>query len=294
MRTWPLLLAALLLFAGCVSDDEVNQSSDPGEAKEPTGDLAVQVTDASSTPIPGATIRVTSEGGNRSSTTSAQGQASFDALPRGNATVLAQAPDHETRERSVLISPGEVTVLKVTLEPVRNAPTIRTYEFNGFFECSATYLIVTGDCLATARAVTNETGAPLSMNATNHRFVFHFPVHPGWESIDIEQRWDDGAFTAGSMMRVNLEPTTAGEEGHSPHYARAEGSSPLSVTLVPNETHATASDPELSLAPEGAELRTRTFHLGVEETQDPAGTGFLGLGAAVQQPFTVHIEVTYA
>lgn len=283
-----------LLAAGCIGaeppdavDNATNQTR-PGQAP---GDLDIRVTDASMQPVPDATV-TTDEG--HEGRTGPQGQAILTELPPGPVTLHVDANGYEPLQRTAHVTPGTTTETTVILQGTTHA-TVQRFELNGFFECSATYLIITGDCLAPARAIQQELGLGPEVNASNHRFVLPFQIHDGWTTIHVTQTWDDAALTAGAMMRVNLEPTDPStREGHSPHYARAEGISPLEMTLEAGETHTTASDEEPRIPLEGAQLRTRTFHLGLEGTHNPAGTNFLGLGAAIQQPFTVLVEVTYA
>jgi cytochrome c biogenesis protein CcdA len=96
------------------------------------------------------------------------------------------------------------------------------------------------------------------------------------------------------MMRVNLEPYAVnGTEAHSDRYARAEGGSPIVLEVWPGTLSASASSEQMVPPEEGGLFRSRSFHLGLAETHNLAGTAFLGTGAAVQQNFTVLVEVHY-
>ncbi len=294
------ILPALIVLAvaGCIgagppASDDADTAMRPGASEDEAGTLLIEVTDAGLDPIEGATVEATANQTQREAQTGSDGQVRWEAVPAGSLNVRVSADGHHAQQRNVTVPAGDTASASFALETATTGPWTQSFEFNGFFECSATYLIITGDCLAPARAATQQAGLGPDVNATNHRFTFPFEIQEGWETLRIEQTWEDGELTAGSMMRVNLEPVEAGTEGHSPHFARTEGSSPLSMTLEAGQTHGTASDASLNV-PEGpVDLRTRTFHLGIEETHQPAGTSFLGAGAAVQQPFTVLVEVTY-
>lgn len=289
-----LLLALVpLLAAGCIAADpaEVGDNADdqaqPGQA---VGDLLIRVTDASMQPVPDATV-TTEEG--HETRTEPDGQTVLTELPAGPLTLHVDANGYQPLQRTTHVAAGTTTETTVLLQETSKA-TVQRFELNGFFECSATYLIITGDCFAPARALADELGEGPQINASNHRFTFPFQAHEGWSTIRITQTWEDGTLTAGSMMRINLEPDDPDtREGHSPRLARAEGGSPLELILHAGQTHATASEDAPPPTAQPLDLRTRTFHLGLEETHRPAGTGYLGAGAAVQQPFTVLIEVTY-
>ncbi|MDX1611179.1 MAG: carboxypeptidase-like regulatory domain-containing protein [Candidatus Thermoplasmatota archaeon] len=294
------LLVLALLVSGCIGAS----SNAPGgsvETTKATGDaegpaLVIEVVDLSLAPLADADVTVAGDRVRMTATSDATGQATFWDLPPGELHVEAHAPGHLARALQVKL-PGSGTVHEtLTLPPLAADETYtETFEFQGFFECSATYLIVTGDCLTLVRAGAEQAGLEGENNATNERFTFPFVLHPGWTSLTLTQTWEEPVAGAGSMMRVNLEPLDANNtEGHGDRYARAEGTSPITLTVENDgEPAPTASQDELIVPEAGGLLRTRTFHLGLEETHDPAGTGFLGVGASFQQSFTVVIEVTY-
>lgn len=289
-----LLLALVpLLAAGCIAAEPADPGDNADDQPQPDqalGDLHVRVTDASTQPIHDATV-TTEEG--HETRTGPDGQAILTELPPGPVTLHVDANGYQPLQRTTHVAAGTTTETTLLLQETTKA-TVQRFELNGFFECSATYLIITGDCFAPARALTDELGGGPQINASNHRFTFPFQAHEGWSTIHITQTWEEGTLTAGSMMRINLEPDDPDtREGHSPRFARAEGGSSLELTLHAGETHATASEDAPTPTGQPLDLRTRTFHLGLEETHRPAGTGYLGAGAAVQQPFTVIIEVTY-
>jgi hypothetical protein len=290
-------LLALAATAGCLAlspeDGEPATRVAPAQAG-PTAGLVVTVTDPAVQPVAGANVTVEIPEGPANATAGPDGQARFDELDPGRAVVEADAPGHLARQTTVQLRAGEDATVRVTLPPSANTTVTERYVYEGRFECSATYLIVTGDCFAIARAAAEEAGQGDRLEPTTHRNVFDVPLHPGWTRANLTLDWDEPELTAGSMMRVNLEPVDPEDtEGHSQHYARAEGQAPVTVTVEPGANHPTASDGNLTPPEQGGTLRARVFHLGVEATHNPAGTELLGVGASVDQTFTLDVEVLY-
>lgn len=297
----PAALALAVLTAGCIGliepvaeDDPANATTvRPGDAGD-AARLVATVTDPSLSPIEAANVTVETIPGAKNARTDATGQARLEALEPGRAIVTVDAAEHRGRQLTVELPPGETLRRSIVLTPTPDdGAYVQRYEFEGFFECSASYLIVAGDCLTIVRAVSEQAGGP-SFNATNERFTFPFPVHEGWTRLDILQTWEDPTVGTGSMMRLNLEPRDPNRtEGHAPQYADVDGTSPIRLTLEPGQLHENATDEDMIVPEAGGWLRTRTFHLGLAETHNPAGTDFLGTGVALQQSFTVVVEVTY-
>lgn len=301
MRQIHLLASVLALAAltGCLGIAEGPGTATPepaasGEAAgEPEAVLVVEVTDPALVPIEGANLTLDTGEGPRQARTGADGTARLTELPEGPALLTVEAEDHRGRELRVDLDADQVHRRSVVLQPSPDGEAfVQRFEFEGFFECSASYMIVTGDCLAAPRAVSEQVGGP-GFNATNSRYTFPFQIHRGWETIEIEQTWDEPTVGTGSTMRLNLEPRNPDEtEGHSLQYAEADGTSPIELVVEKGKPHENASD-GMVVPEEGGWLRTRTFHLGLSETHNPAGTEFLGTGVALQQHFTVVVEVRY-
>lgn len=281
-----LLLAATLAMSGCIG------GSSSGEAVEPTAtgangaSLVVVVTDPAVRPVPDA--RVTVDGSNASATTGPDGTAAFQGLAAGAYTVHVAADGFHQAQRDVRVPSDGVARLDVTLAPIAvSTSRVQHHEFEGFFECTATALIVTGDCFAVVRAVAPEPAASV-FNVTNAEFTFDFPVPDDWTRIEVTQTWSEGAATTGDGMRVNLEPAEGLEEGHATRYAVVSGTSPLHMTVERGVQHPSADD-GATVPLDGGMLRTRTFHNGVGHNgSEPP---FLGAGLAFEQRFTVVVSV---
>lgn len=297
-----LLLAVGLLTAGCIGElgtgDAEPEANATGEHRPEVGgvDVVVTVLNLTRVPLAGATVTVATDQATLTDRTDELGTARLGPVDEGRAVIEARAPGHEARTVSVgLQGSGEIRQTLVLPPSQGNQTFVERYEFQGLFECSATYLIITGDCLAPAEYAADQTGLPYDKNATNDRYTFPFDLYDGWTRLEITQVWQDPVAGAGNMMRVNLEPVDGNNtEGHSPRYARAEGASPVHLVLENDgQPASTASDEAMILPEQGGTVRTRTFHLGFQELHDPGGTGFLGAGAAIEQAFTVYVNVTY-
>lgn len=294
MRALVALLLLAPLGAGCLGGEELGPTGSQPLIAAVGPSLVVEVVDVRRAPLAGADVTLATHLGTRTATTDATGAARFADLESGEAQVLVAAPDHVPRSLQVRLPETGELVESVVLLPVREPePYVLLYEFDGFFECSATALIITGDCFATVREIGREAGQDLGENATNERFVFPFPVEPGWSLIRIAQSWDEPAAGVGTAMRANLEPALGGSnERHNDRYARVDGASPLVLEVRPGEVHPNASDDSL-VPPEAGELQVRSFHLGLEEAHNAGELGFLGVGGALQQRFHVVVEVHY-
>lgn len=303
-RRGPLvvLLAISMLTVGCIgglgddTDERAGDNSTTHRVEADGVDLVVTVLNLTRSPLTGAEVTVATDQATLTDRTGELGTVRVGPLEEGRAVVEARTPGYQGRTVTLeLPDEGEVHETLV-LRPAQEATTfVQSHEFHGLFECSATYLIITGDCLAPVEFAANEAGLPYDENATNDRYTFPFDLGAGWTQLEIVQTWQDPVAGAGNMMRVNLEPIDSNNTGgHSPRYARAEGPSPVHLVLDNDGQPAeTASDDEMILPEEGGTVRTRTFHLGFQETHNPGGTEFLGTGAAIEQAFTVYVNVTY-
>lgn len=302
-----LLLVAALLAAGCTTGDA--PAPEPqAAALEPagaaanvtaTGSLAVLARMPDATLLPGVNVTV----GNESRLTDATGLARFEALPAGSHAIEARKEAHRTAQQSVEIVAGEETRVEIVLAAAGNDQHAHEngvsahrdhYRFEGHFDCSATYLIITGDCLVVVQNATATAGAPdPASGATTERHIIDFPLDLNWTTLVVEMEWQAGAPTpaTGEGMTLALEPAEAPADGHAAKYARAEGVSPLAVRLEAGVQHETATAEDMP-NPEGGEvIRARAFVMGAAHR--PAGTPFLGAGASAGQSFTLHVSIFY-
>lgn len=306
-----LLLAALVLLAGCVrpsdeppADDSVrpaaladalgaaNASSAPT-----TGRLVVLAVFSDRTPLPGVTIDV----GNQSAQTDAEGLARFDALAAGTYTLVATKTAHRAAQQTVEIAAGVDTRTEVVLaaeDGGQHAHAVGfeahqdTYVFEGHFDCTAIYLIIPGDCMLLVDNATESAGVenPAS-NATTEKNIIDFPLDVNWSRLVVEMTWTEPTPPTTEGMTLALEPAEAPVDGHSAKYARADGGSPLRIEMLPGVKHDTATEQDMPNPLGGEVIRARAFVRGYAHNAGDAG--FLGVGAATDFRFTLTVNIFY-
>ncbi len=296
-RVGPVLLLVIVAsasLAGCLSDDaDPVNADDQADQEDAVGNVTVSVLDAATIGVGDVTVVLEAAGENRTETTNPLGLAKFNDVPVGEVRIQAGKEGFVPANVTFTLQAGQHAKPELTLESTTAESYVDEYVFEGLFECSMTYLIITGDCLVLAQVVSDETGVPMPVEGTNEQFIFDFQVQDGWSSIRITQEWDEPDFALGSMMRVNLEPHAPNETEHNDRYARAEGDTPISLNVTQGEPHPTASEEDFMLGAEGGLVQTRSFHLGLADAHNPGGSEFLGTGIAYQQRFTVSVEIHY-
>lgn len=309
-----LVLVALLLSAGCIS-----RAEEPGLVIEPAKDAAPPTADASApatnapttgkltvlvrmpdkTPLPNARVNV----GDELQITGADGLARFTNVAPGTVEVTARKEAHRTAQLAADVAAGEETIVEAVLPAETGDQHAHengvfdhrdVYRFSGRFDCSATYVIITGDCLILVENATNQTGAPLPLaNATSERNIIPFPLDLNWTALVVEMSWTAAVPTdaTGGGMTLALEPAEAPTDGHAAKYARAAGASPLRVELRPGVKHETATLNDMPDPQGGEVLRARAYVMGAGH--NAAGLGYLGVGAAAQHEFDLFVTIFY-
>lgn len=316
MRIAVVLLLITALLAGCTqSSDGPDALNDPATADQELGELRVVVVDPDLAPIAHANVTVAGRNG----TTDAAGSASFE-VPAGFHEIHATKDGYRAARAGADVAAGATQETQIKLLPQSGSTPHpdggesgserpghgdhsgrsayrEPFHMEGFFDCSATYLIITGDCLLLLDNVTEQAGIPVQPgNATDEKYVLEFPLDLDWRTVVAEMYWDETTL-AGEKMTFAVEPADAPEDSHAPKYARAEGANPLRIQLEPGAAHENASasadgeEPDMPNPHGGEVLRTRSFVQG--ELHRPGGTEFLGVGAAVQQRFDVFVTVFY-
>lgn len=279
------------------------------------GSLLVTIVTPDLYAIEGATVLVAGS----EKTTDANGNAQFEDLPPGLAVIEAHKDGFRSASAGADIKAGEQATARVKLLPGESptqpapAPTnssavpspaaatpqnyTEQFTLNGYFDCSATYLIITGDCLLIVDTAAEELGLPdRPGNATKEEYVLDFPLDLRWQYVDVEMQWNASS-PLGEQMTLAVEPAEAPADGHAAKYARTAGPSPLHIRIDAGVAHpnATASAdgeaPDMPNALGGEVLRTRSYVEGL--AHNPGGTTFLGVGAALQQRFQVVVTVHY-
>lgn len=298
-----LLLATALLMAGCVkpTDEPAAPLAEDHPLYDPaltqTGALTVLAVFADRTPLAGVNVSV----GNESRITDAGGLARFDELLAGVHTLVATKPAHRTAQQEITIRAGGETTAEIVLAAEDggqhahkvgfNAHT-DVYRFDGHFDCTAVYVIIPGDCLIVVENATHTAGLPDPVsNATTERNVIDFPLDINWSALVVEMSWEEPMPPTSEGMTLAIEPAEAPVDGHAAKYARVDGTAPLRIDLIPGMKHETATEQDMP-KPEGGEvLRARAFVRGYGH--HPAGTDFLGVGAAKDFTFTLYVSVFY-
>jgi hypothetical protein len=293
------LAAGLLLAAGCVAPDapaaDTASSTTPDVAASlgnATGTLVVRARFVDLSPL--ADVNVTLDG-DEARLTSADGSARFERVLPGAHNVTARKAAHRTAQLTVTVRAGETAEAEAVLLPdgldqhahEKGLFAHRDlYRFDGHFDCSATYVIITGDCFL---LIENVTGR--SPNVTTARNIIDFPLDRTWSELVVEMNWTVPEDAVESGMSLALEPAEAPADGHAAKYARVNGTSPLRLDLLPGVKHATATLDDKPNAEGGEVLRARAFVLGA--AHDAGGAGFLGVGVAKDQRFTLWVSVFY-
>lgn len=296
----PLALALLVLAAGCVGPDDV-PAADVAPASVPTaappapttGTLLVVARMPDLQPLAGVVLSVA----NRSATTDAEGTARLADLPAGTYALEARKEAHRTALLDVQVRANETTAVEVVLAALTGDQHAHEkgafahkdlYVFHGHFDCSATYVIITGDCLVVVENVTGQ-----SLGGTSERHLIDFPLDATWATLVVEMVWTANASTpaTGQDMTLALEPAEAPADGHAVKYARAAGGSPLAIRLENGAKHATATAEDMPNPAGGEVIRARAYVAGLGH--NAGGAGFLGAGATAMHDFTLHVSIFY-
>lgn len=284
-----LLLTALL--AGCSggspADEPTEQDFDDLglTASDTTGVLRGVVVDAAIRPVAGVEISITgpSEG---KTTTTADGLFGFDGLAPGNYFVKASKAGFQAAQQNAEVVAGvaqpDIVKVLLSVDPT-NAPYVSTLLFEGFIECS-------GSFVAFGLAVCSTAGS------ANDRFIQTYTLDRPPAFVQSEMFWES---TQAVSPELDLVFSAPGEGVLLDNYAEVWGPSPLLLQV--NETLAA----NRSLG-SGEDLMIRVFNQPVEGTEsgDPVegdacidrpvlGGCTTGVGVTVQQQFTIITNVFY-
>ena len=303
MRT-ALALALVLLAAGCVRPQDAPLPGEPisaaslvpapGAAAPATGDVVVRARMPDLQPLPGVVVTAA----NVTATTDAEGLARLAGLPAGTHALEARKEAHRTALLDVDVRANATSEVEVVLAALTGDQHAHEkglfahrdlYAFQGHFDCSATYVIITGDCLL---VVENATGQQVG-GGTSERHLIDFPLDASWATLVVEMTWTSNLSTpaTGEHMTLALEPAEAPADGHAAKYARAVGGSPLALRLENGVRHETATAEDMPNPDGGEVIRARAYVAGL--AHNAGGAGFLGVGAAAQHDFTLHVSIFY-
>lgn len=301
------LLAIALALAGCLGPDEAppvepadtSLVREAAPAANQTGALEVLARMPDLSLLPGVRVSV----GEREATTDAEGIARFAELPPGEHNVTARKEAHRTAQLVATVAAGETSRVVVEL-PAEGADQHAheggvfahrdLYRFEGHFQCSATYVIITGDCFVLVDNVTSTAGLGTAAgDTTSERYLIDFPLDASWTGLVVEMAWSTNVSSeaTGDGMTLALEPAEAPADGHAVKYARASGGSPLRLDLAPGVKHATATASDMPNPAGGEVIRARAYVQGA--AHDAGGQGYLGAGATVDHSFVLYVSIFY-
>ena len=307
----PLLVVTLaLVLSGCTApaaEDDATPAATPEAAAQvnaaaaapQTGRLVVLARMPDLTALAGAEISA----GNETRATDADGIARFDALAPGSLEVVARKAGHRTARVSVDVIAGQEVSTEAVLAAEGEDQHAHEdgvfahrdlYTFAGHFDCSATYVIITGDCLIVVENVSHTAGVDdPAANVSTERHIIDFPLDVNWTSLIVEMSWASATPTpaTGQDMQLALEPAEAPADGHAAKYARVVGGSPLRIEMIPGVPHETATAEDMPDPDGGEVIRSRVFVTGAGHNAGDAG--FLGVGAAAKQEFTLYVSIFY-
>jgi hypothetical protein len=296
MRGLPVLAALLLasaVLAGCSSGDgkkaEPKQDfQDLGlQASETTGVLRGVVVDSAIRPVAGASVHIAgpSQG---NTTTNAEGLFGFSQLPPGTYFVRAAKPGYNETQTSADVVAGvaEPPIVKVLMTPdPTTAPYVSTYIFEGFIECS-------GSFVAAGFAACSAAGFP------NDKFIVSYPLDKPPQWVQSEAVWES---TQAVSPGLDVVYSYQGETVLLTNYVEARGPSPL--VLQANATLAASAGTGLG---NGTDLLIRVFNEPVDGTRpnDPVGGDdcvdrpalggcATGVGVTIEQAFNIVTNVFY-
>ncbi|GEM_PF-5540480 len=297
------LLVAGLAVAGCVKPAHDAKTAAPVQAAalmlppvNATGSLVVATLFKDRSPLADVNVTV----GNLSATSDGNGEARFEKLAPGLYNVTAKKAAHRTAIAQAQVVAGQEARVEAVLEA--EAGSVHSHErglfahrdlytFQGRFDCSATYLIVTGDCMILVQNVSEQAGAPPPPNVTTAKNVIEFPLDATWKELVVEMNWTAPQVAVEQGMTLALEPAQAPADGHAAKYAQASGASPLKIDFLPGVKHPTATAQDMPNPNGGEVIRARAFVEGLQH--NPGGTDFLGVGVAKDQTFTLLVSVFY-
>lgn len=285
------LLMSATLLAGCAggapADEPADEDFDDLDlvASDTTGVLRGVVVDEAVRPLAGVDVSLTGAV-SLNTTTNADGLFGFSNLQPGPYFVRAAKAGFQPTQTSTEVVAGlaDPPIVKLLLlaDPA-TTPYVATYIFDGFIECSGSFVLV-------GFAACSAAGLP------NDKFIVQYELDrpPMW--VQSEMHWES---TQAVSPALSVSYSVPGEGALLDNPVQAKGPSPL--LLQANETKAA----NMSLAA-GNDLMVRVFNEGVEGTtpSDPVngddcldrpglGGCAVGFGVTVSQTFTILTNVFY-
>ena len=276
-----LLFAALL--AGCADGGPSEpQEADPAafedvEVTDTTGAIRGVVVNEAIVPIAGALIALNN---GKNATSDDEGAFVFSTLEPGTYFVTASKLGYVDVSQSVDVVAGQkqppITKIQLSLDPAAAKPFVQSYVFDGFIQCSGTFVAVSFAACSAVDIVQE------GVTQDNFGVVYPMDQKPQW--LQTEMTWDSTQALGGEMT-VQYSWDCGDENGGFLCDHGVGGASPLVLT---------ANQTEIDEINEGdyngTGLFVRSFNQGLKETDvGPGG----GLGLTVNQRFTYYSHFFY-
>jgi hypothetical protein len=291
MRAYVIATLAILataFLAGCNSPSE-DAATDSGptfddlglQATSSTGLIRGVVVDEAVRPIPGARVKLQGDQPMEAVTTDL-GTFGFDDLEPGTYFMTIGKPGYFDAQQSADVVAGvaEPPIVKVQLAmDVANQPYYENYVFEGFIECSGTFVAVGYAVCSGPNIVSELTGTD---NVTQDDFGVRYALSkkPTW--LQSEMVWQSTQ-ALGDKMSVMYSWECDTNDGFLCDHGVA-GTSPLLLTADAEAIE------EINHGDYDQEIFVRVFNEGLDETQVGVGGG---LGVTLQQRFTVFTHAFY-
>lgn len=287
MRTIAIACLLAAALAGCAGGSQ-DGTSDSGptfddlglQATSSTGLIRGVVVDDAIRPVPGARVALSGPSMAEGTSTGA-GTFGFDSLLPGTYFLTVSKPGYFQAQQSVEVVAGvaEPPIAKVLMQvDAANLPYVEAYVFEGFIECSGSFVAVGFAACSFVNLVSDTAGAG---NVTQDNFGVFYGLSktPTW--LQSEMVWDSTQ-ALGSEMAL-MYSWDCGDTLLCDH--EVSGTSPLLLTA--DET----AIAEINGGDYGEDVFVRAFNEGLQETQVDGVSG--GLGLTLQQRFTIYTHAFY-
>lgn len=284
-----LMLGAML--AGC-SEEPVGADEEPIfddielDATDDTGVIRGVVIDATITPIQGATIRIASL--ELETTSNANGAFGFSGLDPGTYFMEASRIGYNTIQQSVEVVAGvdEPAVTKFLLEAdPSQLPFVMVFQWDGFIQCSFSFIAA---CAIGGSTVGDEFSTTFELD------------RPGVTYLQSEAIWET---TQAVSPNLQLWQQAAGEGGCTFDAQNAPSPNVINTTFGDYNVH--GDEDCFRTLGNTTNLYLRMFSGSIDGTFPPTANGCyppipgvigslcMGVGATLQQSFTVYNHVFY-
>jgi hypothetical protein len=281
-------LAALLasLLAGCASTDDPSgpSASEPTfddldlQATSSTGVIRGVVVDDAIRPVPGATVRLTGDAPQETTTTES-GTFGFDSLAPGTYFLEVSKPGFFSGQQSADVVAGiaDPAIVKVLLAvDTASLPYVEAYVFDGYIECMTPNVALCG----LVNGLVEIAGGPANVTADSSQVRYPLAKAPSW--TQTEMVWSSTQALGGSMTVMYSYHNGCDDATGLYCDLEAAGPSPLLLVATPDDIT------RIGLGAEEPDLYIRTF---TDSAVEGAPVGSAGL--TLEQSFQYYTHIFY-